>query len=54
VVGFKSRSDIPTVTAVGRPSVSVGGFVVDDDADSGRGNGRSVEIEMAVELCPSG
>jgi hypothetical protein len=54
VVGFKSGADIPAVTAMGRPGVAVGGFVVGDDADSRRGNGRSVEVEQAIELGPSG
>jgi hypothetical protein len=52
-VGFKSGANIPAATAVWRPGVSVGGFVMGDDADSGRGNGCLVEVERAMELGPS-
>jgi hypothetical protein len=52
VVGFERWADVPAVEAMGQPGFTVGGFLMGDDANARRGKGRSVEIEMVVELGP--
>lgn len=51
-VGIKGGADIPPVEGMGGPGGTLGGLVVDKDADAGRGNRRAVEVEVAEELSP--
>jgi hypothetical protein len=52
-VRIQGRADIPTVEGMGGPSGALGGLVVNEDTDAGRGNGGAVEVKMAKKLRPS-
>ena len=47
-------ADVPTFDGVGCPCFTEGGGFVDEDTGSGRGKRRSIEVEGAVNLGPSG
>jgi len=53
-IGVHGRTKVPTINAMGCPTVANTGFFVDDDVGAGRSNGGAVEIEGSVELCPGG
>ena len=51
-VRVEGRSKVPTVNPMGGPAVVHCRLVVDEDANAGRGDRGSIEIEGTMKLCP--
>lgn len=53
-IGVECWANVPAVTCMWGPRGARGWLFVHEDTDAGWCNGRSVEVEVAVELCPGG
>jgi hypothetical protein len=53
-VGMEGWSNVPPIDAMGRPGLPNSGLVVDENVDTGGGDGGSIEVIVAIDLSPGG
>jgi len=51
-VGVHGQAKVPTINAVGCPTMVYAGFCMDDDAGARRSNGCAIEVKGSMELYP--
>ncbi len=49
-IGLEGGARVPSISAVGRPRGSFGGFDMNEDSNPGWGNRSTIEVDDAVEL----
>ncbi len=54
-VGMQVQAKIPSIDAMGHPAVMHTWFFMNDDVHTrGEGNGGTIEVKRAMQLCPGG
>ena len=51
-IGVHGGAKVPTINAMGCPTVAHAGFFMDDDAGARRSNRCAIEVKGSMELCP--